>query len=115
MSGAAEFARDRMEPAALRDELEHDRDRAVVLRPGRREEAVRDLPLHHHTPELDRRQRREALHHDRRGPVVRQVGDELRRRGSEVRAEEVERVAEDQLDVPAPASRSRETPERAVG
>ena len=46
---------------ALRGELHEHRDRAVGLRRGLGEEAVGDLALHHHAPELDARQAVEAL------------------------------------------------------
>ena len=45
--------RDRVEARALGRELEEHRDGAVRLRPGRGEEAVGDLALHHHAPVLD--------------------------------------------------------------
>ena len=43
-----------MEAGALGSELHEHRDGAVRLRPGRGEEPVGDLALHHHAPELDR-------------------------------------------------------------
>ena len=65
----------------------------------RGEEAVGDLALHHHAPALDGGQPVEALDDDRRRDVVRQVRDELARRGLERREVERERVAPVQLGV----------------
>ena len=81
-----------MEAGALGGELDEHRDGAVGLRARLCEEAVRDLALHHHAPVLDLVEH-EALGHDRRGDVVRQVGDELVRPRFERRDVEVKRVA----------------------
>ena len=61
--------------------------------PGDGEEAVGDLALHHHAPELDRREAVEALDDERRRDVVRQVRDELAGRRLERREVERECVA----------------------
>ena len=63
------------------------RDRAVVLRPRPGEEAVGDLALDHDAPALDGRARGEALDDEWGGDVVRQIGDELRRRRVERRGQ----------------------------
>src|SRR5207245_9182789 len=88
-----------MEAGALRRELDESRDGAVRLRPRGGEEAVGHLALHNHAPVLDRRQAVEALDDDRRGDVVGQVGDELRRRRIERGEVELERVAEVEADI----------------
>ena len=95
---AEDGARNGMEAGSLRDELDEHRHRAVRLRARRREQAVCDLALHHHAPELDLRQAVEALDEERRRDVVRQVGNELRRVRRERPQVELERVAEVQLD-----------------
>ena len=59
---------------------------------GLREEAIRDLALHHHAPQVELLER-EALGDDRRRDVVRQVRDELARWRIEGADVEVERVA----------------------
>ena len=79
------LARHGMEAGALGRELQQHRDRAVGLRPRHGEEAVGDLALHHHAPEARAREAVEALDHERRRDVVRQVRDELRRRRLERR------------------------------
>ena len=89
---AEDGARHGMEGSAPRGELDEHGDRAVRLRRRRREEAVRDLALHHDAPEVDRRETGEALGDDRRGDVVGQVGDELRRGRIEAREVEPECV-----------------------
>src|SRR5438034_5903711 len=90
-----------MESGALRDELDQHRDRAVRLRRGRGEEAVRHLALHHHAPQLQVGQAVEAFGDKRGRDVVRQVGDELRRTGRRLAKVEPQRVAEPELDVRA--------------
>ena len=102
-----------MEAGPLGRELDEHRDRAVALRPRLGEEAVGDLALHHHAPELDRGQPVEALDDERRGDLVRQVRDELRRRRVELVERERQRVPEDELDVVAAGERSREAAARA--
>ena len=92
-------AGDRVEAGAAGGELHEHRDGAVRLRRRLGEEAVGDLPLHHHAPELDARQPGQALGDDRRRDVVRQVRDELRRRRLERGEVERERVAPVELDV----------------
>ena len=91
-----------MESRPLGRQLEENGDSAVGL--GRRagEEAVGDLPLHHHAPEPDRRQTVDALHDDRGRDLVGQVGDEFRRRRVEIGEIDGQGVAEDQLDVLPP-------------
>jgi hypothetical protein len=91
-----------VEAAALGHQLDQDRDSAVGLRRRPREETVRDLALHHHTPELDLREVVQALCDQRRSDVVREVRDELRRAGCSVREIELECVAEAELDVRPP-------------
>ena len=98
---------DRVEAGPLRRELEQDGDGAVRLRPRHGEEAVGDLALHHHAPLLERRQAVERLDDDRRRDVVGQVRDELARGGVERGEVELQRVAEDEVDVRASASSSR--------
>ena len=92
-----------MEARALGCELHEHRDRAVGLRAGPREQAVRDLALDHDRPVADARQSVQALHDQRRRDVVRQVRDELRRGGLERGEIEAERVAEHEIDVLATA------------
>ena len=65
-----------------RAELNEDRDGAVRLRSRQREEAIGDLALHHDAPALERRCMLQSLDDERRRDVVREVGDELRGRGS---------------------------------
>ena len=101
-----------MEAGPLGGQLDEHRDRAVRLRPRCGEEAVGDLALNHHAPELDARQAVEALDDERRRDVVGQVRDELVRRRLELGEVERERVAEVELD--APASRAQMRLERAV-
>ena len=96
-----------MEARALADELHEHRDGAVRLRARLREEAVGDLALHHHAPELDLRQAVEALDEERRRDVVRQVRDELRRVRCERGEIELQRVAEVELDVRAGVAQVR--------
>jgi hypothetical protein len=96
---AEDLARDRVEAGAFGRQLHEHGDRAVGLRGRRGEEAVGDLALHHHAPELDGRQAGEALGHERSRDVVRQVGDELVRRRLERGEVERERVAEVEPDV----------------
>ncbi len=96
-----------MEARSLAHELHEHRDGAVGLRARQREEAVGDLALHHHAPGVDQRQAVEALDDERRGDVVRQVRDELRRVGSERREIELERVTEVDLDVGAGVTQVR--------
>ena len=55
--------------------------------------------MHHHTPERDRRHAVEALDDERRGDLVREVRHELRRRRLEPGEAQLERVAEEKLDV----------------
>ena len=74
-----------MEAGALGGELDEHRDAAVRLRRRDREEAVGDLALHHHRPELERGQPGEALGDDRRRDVVGQVRDELGRASDRAR------------------------------
>ena len=69
--------------------------------PGCAKNLLGDLPLHHHAPEPDVRQPVEALDDERRGDVVREVRDELRR---VLRKLDPERVAEDDVDVLAEAA-----------
>ena len=90
---------DRVEAGPVGGELDEHRDGAVRLRRRLGEEPVRDLALHHHAPELDRRQSGEALGDDRRRHVVGQVGDELGRDGLERGEVERESVAPVELDV----------------
>ena len=66
---------------------------------GGGEEAVGDLPLHHHRPELEARQPVETLGHDRRGDVVRQVRDQLGRGRIERGEVELESVTPVEVDV----------------
>ena len=66
---------------------------------GNGEEAVGDLPLHHHGPELDVGQPRQALGDDRRRDVVGQVRDELGRSRLERAEVELERVPPVDVDV----------------
>ena len=82
-----------MESCAGGRELDQDGDGPVGLGRGNGEEAVGDFALHHHAPVLDARQPVEALGDDGRRDVVREVGDELRRRRLEAREIEPERVA----------------------
>jgi hypothetical protein len=88
-----------MEARALGRQLDEHGDRAVALRPRHREEAVRDLPLNHHAPVLDRGQPVQAFRDQRCGDLVRQVGDELSRRRVERLEWKREGVPEDKLDV----------------
>jgi hypothetical protein len=83
-----------MEARALRGQPDEDRHGAVCLRAGLGEEAVGDLALHHHAPELERREPVEALGDERGGDVVREVRDELARRRLERLVVEAERVGE---------------------
>ena len=99
-----------VEARALGGELDEHRHRAVLLRPGLREEPVGHLPLHHHAPEPDVRQAVDALDDERRRDVVREVRNELRR---VLRELDPERVPEDDLDVPGKVA--QRGLERAVG
>ena len=93
-----------MEARALGRKLDEDRDRTVRLRPGLGEEAVGNLPLHHHAPEPDVRQPVEALDDQGGRNVVGQVGDELCRVRRELDAE---RVPEDDVDIVGEAAERR--------
>ncbi len=64
------------------EELEVDRERPVGLRAVRRDEALRDLLLHHHDGLPDVRAGVEQREEDRRRDVVRQVADDGQRGGS---------------------------------
>ena len=104
-----------MEARSLGRELHEDGDGAVRLRPRRGEEAVGDLPLHHHAPQLDRREPVERLGDQGRRDLVRQVRDELRRRRIQRVEVEGERVPEVQLHIgPALESFSKRLREGAV-
>src|SRR5215211_6480482 len=92
-------------------ELDEHRDGTVRLRPWAREEAIGNLALEHHAPQLDLRQAVQALGDDRRRDVVRKVRDELARRRLERAEIEHERIAPVQLHVVA---RSKVRLERAV-
>jgi hypothetical protein len=96
---AEDGPRDRVKAGALGGELDEDRHRAVGLRAGPREEAVRDLALDHDRPRLDAREPVQALDDERRRHVVRQVGDKLAGLGSERGQVGAQRVAEDEIDV----------------
>ena len=87
-------SRHRVEAGALGGELNEHRDGAVGLRARGGEEAVGDLPLHHHTPQADTWKPVEALDDDRSRHVVRQVRDELAWSGIELGWVERECVAE---------------------
>src|SRR5439155_12981519 len=76
-----------------------DRDGSIGLRGGLREQAIRDLALHHHAPQLEVRETIQALDDNGSRDVVGQVGNELtrvRRGRGEV---ELHGVAEQKLDV----------------
>src|SRR5262245_48649348 len=88
-----------MEGRALGDELDQHRHGAVRLRRRLGEEAFGDLALHHHAPKLEFGKAVEALYHERRRDVVREVGDELRRARRRLAEIELQRVAEAELDV----------------
>ena len=53
--------RDGVKPGSRGCELDQHRDGAVRLRRRHGEEAIGNLPLHHHAPQVDRRQALEAL------------------------------------------------------
>src|SRR5688500_13404838 len=103
-----------MEAGPAGGELHEHRDGSVRLRGRLGEEAVRDLTLHHHAPELDHGKPGQALRDHGRRDVVRQVRDELRRRRLERGEVERERVAPVELDVRALVELPEMGGERAV-
>src|SRR6266516_2937516 len=98
-----------MEAHPSRLELDEDGDRTVGLRSRRREEPVRELPLHHHAPALERGSADKALHDERSGDVVGKVRDELAWLGIEGSYVERQRIAEHETDV-RPLAEAREKP-----
>ena len=97
--------RDSVSPRPDGGELHEHRDGSVRLCPGRGKEALANLLLHHHAPQLDRRQGLETLDDDRCGDVVRQIGDELCRDRPERGRVESRRVGERQAHVGTRADR----------
>ena len=86
-------------PTLRARELDEDGDGAVRLRPRLGEEPIRDLALHHHAPAAQRLDVLERLDDERRRDVVREVGDELRRRGTQRADVDRERVTPHEIDV----------------
>ena len=104
-----------MEAGAARVEPDEHGDGAVRLRPRLGEEALGDLALHHHAPGLDGAARGQRLGDERRGDVVREVGDELRRGRVEPADVDGHRVGEDDGDVrPVGERRAELVVERAI-
>ena len=98
-----------------RRELDEHGDGTVGLRPRAGEEAIGDLPLHHHAPAGQRVRVLERLDDEGRSDVVREVRDELARDGVELADREPERVAPEERDVGAVSERVEERRlERAV-